>query len=112
MESGSHPNVITETLKTERHVIIPHGAGFWRRLFAVLSLITLEFIPHTTLASQDTTVHSTVETQRQNWHVQNTVVIQGDPGFPAQYSGLSSLNNSGEIRETVTLDFFAGMRLW
>lgn len=47
-----------------------------------------------------------------SWHVQNTAVAQGDPGFAAKYSGLQSLNPSGELRETVTLDLFAGVRLW
>ncbi|HWX19381.1 MAG TPA: carbohydrate porin [Candidatus Binatia bacterium] len=47
-----------------------------------------------------------------NWHIQNTVIVQGDPGFPAKYSGLNSLNSNGEIRETVSLDLFAGVRLW
>ncbi|HEV7926224.1 MAG TPA: carbohydrate porin, partial [Verrucomicrobiae bacterium] len=47
-----------------------------------------------------------------NWHVQNTDIVQGDPGFPAKYSGPNSLNSQGEIRETVTLDLFAGLRLW
>jgi high affinity Mn2+ porin len=47
-----------------------------------------------------------------NWHVQNTDIVQGDPAFPAQYSGPNSLNSYGEIRETVSLDLFAGARLW
>jgi high affinity Mn2+ porin len=47
-----------------------------------------------------------------NWHVQNTDIVQGDPGFPAQYSGPNSLNSNGEVKETVSLDLFAGGRLW
>ena len=47
-----------------------------------------------------------------NWHVQNTDIVQGDPGFPAQYSGPNSLNSNGEIKETVSLDLFSGVRLW
>ena len=47
-----------------------------------------------------------------NLHVQNTDIEQGDPGFPAKYSGPQSLKNKGEQRETVTLDLFAGVRLW
>jgi high affinity Mn2+ porin len=47
-----------------------------------------------------------------NWHVQNTDIVQGDPGFPAQYSGPNSLDSQGEIRETVSLDLLAGARLW
>ena len=50
--------------------------------------------------------------QSWNWHIQNTDIVQGDPGFPAKYSGPASLNSQGEIQETVTLDLFAGFRLW
>jgi high affinity Mn2+ porin len=50
--------------------------------------------------------------QNWNWHVQNTDIVQGDPGFPAKYSGQNSLNSKGEVQETVTLDLFAGVRLW
>ena len=57
VRSGKEIDVVTETLSTERHVIIPHGAGFWRRLFAFFSLLALEFIPGITIASQDTTIH-------------------------------------------------------
>src|SRR5580700_7926645 len=47
-----------------------------------------------------------------NFHAQNTDVVQGDPGFPAKYSGPNSLNSKGEVQETVSLDIFAGVRLW
>jgi len=47
-----------------------------------------------------------------NWHVQNTDIVQGYPGFPAKYSGPNSLPNGGETRETVSLDVMAGVRLW
>jgi len=47
-----------------------------------------------------------------NWHLQNTDIVQGDPGFPAKYSGPNSLGSGGEVRETVSLDLMAGARLW
>jgi high affinity Mn2+ porin len=47
-----------------------------------------------------------------NWHVQNTDIVQGDFGFPAKYSGPASLNRQGEVQETVSLDLYAGVRLW
>jgi high affinity Mn2+ porin len=47
-----------------------------------------------------------------NWHMQNTEVVQGYAGFPAKYSGHSSLPTGGETRETVSLDLMAGVRLW
>ena len=53
-----------------------------------------------------------VEMQTWNWHVQNTDIEQGDWGFPAKYSGQNSLSSKGQQQETVTLDLFAGVRLW
>jgi high affinity Mn2+ porin len=53
-----------------------------------------------------------VEEQKWNWHIQNTDIVQGYPGFDAKYSGPNSLNNHGEVRETVSLDLYAGIRLW
>ena len=50
--------------------------------------------------------------QQWNLHVQNTDIVQGYPAFPAKYSGPNSLNNGGEVRETVSLDLFVGVRLW
>jgi high affinity Mn2+ porin len=50
--------------------------------------------------------------QTWNWHVQNTDIVQGDPAFSAKYYGSNSLNSEGEVQETVTLDLFAGVRLW
>jgi len=50
--------------------------------------------------------------QNWNWHVQNTDIVQGYPGFTSKYSGPNSLPSGGEIRETVSLDLMAGVRLW
>jgi high affinity Mn2+ porin len=47
-----------------------------------------------------------------NWHVQNTDIVQGYPGFSPKYSGPNSLRPGGEVRETVSLDVLAGVRLW
>jgi high affinity Mn2+ porin len=48
-----------------------------------------------------------------NWHVQGTAVMQGYPPFPAKYSRpANSLPTGGQIRETVSVDVFAGLRLW
>jgi high affinity Mn2+ porin len=59
-------------------------------------------------------VNAPEETQAQtwNWHVQNTDIVQGDPGFPAQYSGPNSLSSGNDVRETVSADLYAGARLW
>jgi len=50
--------------------------------------------------------------QNWNWHAQNTDIMQGDAAFPAKYSGPNSLPNRGEVRETISLDLMAGVRLW
>ncbi len=50
--------------------------------------------------------------QNFNFHAQTTVTAQGDPGFPAQYSGPNSLNNVGERQNTVVADLFAGVLVW
>ena len=47
-----------------------------------------------------------------NWHGQNTDIVQYHPGFPASYSGPNSLSSASEVRETVSLDLYAGLRLW
>ena len=50
--------------------------------------------------------------QNFNFHSQITLTAQGDPGFPAQYSGPNSLNSVGERQSTVVADLFAGVRVW
>jgi high affinity Mn2+ porin len=47
-----------------------------------------------------------------NFHLQNTDIVQGYPGFSAKYSGPNSLTKGGESRETVSLDVLGGLRLW
>ena len=50
--------------------------------------------------------------QKWNFHIQNTDIVQGYPGFSAGYSGPISLPDGGETRESVSLDLMAGVRLW
>jgi high affinity Mn2+ porin len=57
-------------------------------------------------------VASSDPSQTWNWHMQNTITGQGYPSFSAKYSGLNSLPTAGQARESVSLDFFAGRRLW
>jgi high affinity Mn2+ porin len=47
-----------------------------------------------------------------NWHAQNTDIVQYHSGFPASYSGPNSLSGANEVKETVSLDLYAGARLW
>ncbi len=50
--------------------------------------------------------------QTWNWHLQSTGIAQGYPSFTAQYSGVNSLPTSGQVKETVSADFYGGYRLW
>jgi high affinity Mn2+ porin len=50
--------------------------------------------------------------QAWNWHAQNTDIVQYHPGFPARYSGPNSLSSANEVKETVSVDLYAGARLW
>ena len=56
--------------------------------------------------------NSALHEQIWNFHVQNTDIVQGYPGFQADYSGPNSLPNGGQMRETISLDLMAGVRLW
>jgi high affinity Mn2+ porin len=47
-----------------------------------------------------------------NLHTQGTIIVQGDPAFSGKYSGPNSLTNTGEVKETISLDVFSGLRLW
>ncbi|HXB43956.1 MAG TPA: carbohydrate porin [Puia sp.] len=55
---------------------------------------------------------NTNQFRRWNFHFQNTYIVQGDPGFPAKYSGPNSLDSKGEVQETITADLVAGAKLW
>jgi high affinity Mn2+ porin len=54
----------------------------------------------------------TNQSQRWNFHVQNTDIVQYHPDFPARYSGPNSLADQSETKETVSLDLMAGARMW
>ena len=64
--------------------------------------------------SQETTATGDKPEQSWNWHVQNTAVaVQGRScASSPRYSGPNSLDSRGEVRETVSLDLLAGVRLW
>ncbi|MBV8771960.1 MAG: carbohydrate porin [Deltaproteobacteria bacterium] len=50
--------------------------------------------------------------QTWNWYIQNTDIMQGYPPFHAKYSGANSLPTGGQIRQNVSADLYAGVRLW
>src|SRR5258708_21103356 len=51
---------------------------------------------------------ASVQEQSWNWHVQNTIIGQGYPGFYAKYAGPNSLPIGGVIPEAILPDLFAG----
>jgi high affinity Mn2+ porin len=77
----------------------------WRMTSAVFATAAIS------VAAQEAT-NSPTELQSWNFHVQNTGIVQGYPGFASQYSGPNSLPAGGQTRETVSLDLMAGVRLW
>ena len=70
--------------------------------------------PDTATRGNDQAIEEPAEEQTQvwNWHAQNTEVMQGYPAIRAKYTGPNSLPPGGQIRETVSLDLYAGARLW
>jgi len=45
-------------------------------------------------------------------HMQSTVVAQGHPSFPAEYTGANSMTPGASVRETISVDVTGGVRLW
>jgi len=85
-----------------------HAQGV--RIENLARFLILTVLAATPCAAQD----APADTVTQNWniHGQVTETPQGDPGFPALYSGPNSLNSNGEIQETFTSDIYLGARLW
>jgi len=89
-----------------------------RLIQAVFSSVILGALP--VVADTSTNAAAALEQspaappQDWNWHVQNTDIVQGYPGYSASYThpGYNSLPTGGETRETVSLDLTAGVRLW
>lgn len=79
-------------------------AGFAATGFAVTSLAGLE--PDSNAASGQ------ASSERWNWHLQNTSIAQGYPALNSPYSGANSLPSGGQIRESISFDVTAGVRLW
>lgn len=63
-------------------------------------------------AASDAPADAEGQSQAWNLHVQSTAIGQGYPRFAAKYSGPNSLPPSGQARETLSLDVYAGFRLW
>jgi high affinity Mn2+ porin len=78
----------------------------WRLLSAAFAASAFSAI------AEDATNSTAENKQNWNFHMQNTDIVQGYPGFSSQYSGPNSLPSGGETRETVSLDLMAGVRLW
>jgi high affinity Mn2+ porin len=84
------------------------------KLSAAVVLLTLGVLSmdRTALGDAGEPTTSSAEAQLWNFHIQNTDAVQGVPAFSAAYSGPNSLSDNGEVRESLGLDLFAGLRLW
>jgi high affinity Mn2+ porin len=65
-----------------------------------------------TMGQEVAETNAVVQLQAWNWHVQNTMIVQYHPGFSAPYSGPNSMNSDNEVKETISLDLYSGVRLW
>lgn len=81
-------------------------------VFGALSGALLLFLTVSSVPGESNAIPNILPDPNWNWHVQNTDIVQGYPGFPAKYSGPNSLPNGGQTRESVSLDLFVGLRLW
>jgi len=80
--------------------------------FIALSLCTAAAVARAADVSTNAPNLTNAPGQFWNVHSQATAIVQGDPSFPAKYSGPNSLGSGGETRETISVDLFAGVRLW
>lgn len=104
------PNTLHTTLDGERrHPQFDHPAATSRRWLALVPLALAGLVQAETPPPELT---NSPASDSWNWHVQNTDIAQLDPGFPAKYSGVNSLHSGGELRESVSLDLMAGIRVW
>jgi high affinity Mn2+ porin len=86
----------------------PAGDRFW--IPAQVNVITQG---HPPLQAQDGG-QSAAPSQSQRWdfHFQSTLIGQGVFPFPAEYSGVNSLEPHGEIKDTFSFDVTGSVKLW
>jgi high affinity Mn2+ porin len=77
----------------------------WAVLVALISFCL-------SVRAQDSANGPTSDPQPWNIHFQSTVIAQGHPSFPADYTGANSLTPDASARETISVDAMAGVRLW
>jgi high affinity Mn2+ porin len=103
----------------------PNGnAGFQARFLAVfghLAIVLAYLIPSmlsmvvagaSVASAQDASNLAPPDPQSWDIHMQSTVVGQGHPSFPADYTGANSLTPDAMVRETISVDVTGGVRLW
>ncbi len=82
-------------------------SALWRIAVLLLFLLT---IPFNAAWGQDAPLPDSA--QPWNLHFQSTLIGQGYPGFPAQYTGANSLTPEAQLKDTFSVDVTGGMRLW
>ena len=102
-----------------QEVIIRKRTVGWRKVWGwlgvMLLLIAMEApgaCGQDTLPPQDAANSTTADTQAWDIHMQSTVISQGHPAFPAEYTGPNSMTPGASVRETVSVDVLGGVRLW
>src|SRR5690349_1117746 len=107
--------------KVSRSCCAPHGGHSkpigvllspltaWRMVWLLALTLTL---PSTYICGQESADSSQPVNQSWNLHVQSTVIAQGHPSFSAEYSGANSMTPGSEVKETISFDVTAGVRLW
>ncbi len=96
-------------MKTKRSLTL---ALFAAALCAAATPAVADETSTNSLGASGVNTRSETPEQAWNWHAQNTDIVQYHPGFPASYSGPNSLRSAAEVADTVSLDLYAGARLW
>jgi high affinity Mn2+ porin len=78
----------------------------------ILFLFAMVAVAPTIASAQDATNLAPPDPQSWDIHMQSTVVGQGHPSFPADYTGANSLTPGAMVRETISVDVTGGVRLW
>ena len=96
---------ITRPPSSRRRPRVP-GASLAGRPWIILAVILKAY------GQESLDTNNLVPPELWNWHAQNTDIVQYHPGFSAKYSGPNSLSTVNEVKETVSLDLYGGVRLW
>jgi len=84
----------------------------WSFKIPALFLFLLLVVGPLLAAAQDISDPALTEDRPWDLNFQSTLVGQGHPSFPAEYTGPNSLTTGASVRETTSFDVTGGARLW